>query len=318
MCLSSRCVRKEGLITCSHLLTVTRAAGSSEDHFSPIPDDRIQILPGTSNKSSHRVNSARRRSTASPKQPSTPTGKLTVKLVCGDEIHAIRAGFDLDLLDLKKQIRELYGKKMKLKYRDDEEELVTIKRPSDLSDLLVEINSTGSNRLRLYLFPEREEGSNSSDVPETGLAPVDPRARMSVFDAIPVPTVVADDSGIIRFANVAFAAEAGQPAVLGRPVETVMVDPETPGSFFFNNKRVLYLKSDGSVADADLSVSELTLDSVRFKVGTLLSPRLSESEMLQKQEREALSLLLEPAAMIDTTGSVIGWNSAATKMFGCV
>jgi PAS domain-containing protein len=255
------------------------------------------------------------------RRPTTPKSNkqraanqaVTIKLVNGDDIQAIRTSYDAKLSDLKAVIKDVWGKKMRIKFRDEEEDFISIRRQQDLTNVMNSLASIKSTRLRLTL--------SSEEAP----SPPAPVTDFELLNTVAVPCLVVNPQGTLHYANSAMKQLLPQECV-GQPIGRILAGdvrvnaggafeaPMLP--FTFASQHVLYSSIAGIVESGYLSVTEREINNIKFLIGTIAHYGLPTCLSWLQQERESLDRCSVPGVAIDPTGIVIAWNSAATSFFG--
>lgn len=153
----------------------------------------------------------------------------------------------------------------------------------------------------------------------------------AVLDAVIDPTMVIGEDGIITYFNraacEAFLMEAKQ--AIGSNVSTLMAnekDAANHGEYMENyrstgqkkmigrNRTVKAKRSDGSSWSASLSISEVTLESKRFFVGTLRD--VTESMERERLFSSVIDEAIDAIFTINERGLITLVNRSACNMFG--
>lgn len=266
--------------------------------------------------------------------------RMVAKCSFRGEWHNAKFTTSTTFKQLKKQLEEQFGTKLRIKFCDTDGDHVPVKRDSDWVDCVREIQAKGSNRMKLYLTERAEEkaaavAAAAAAKEPTAVLSAQARADMfSMFEFILDPVLVISESGIIQYANKRVEAALGytQADLIGRNISLMCPDDIKPyHDMYLKNylktkvsriigkgRDVIALKKDGSIHPIHLEVTEKSAGSGKvFFIGIMKEAKAQAQEKsLIQQEREVLYTFTVPAIIIDQTGAIHGFNKAAQDFLG--
>jgi len=256
------------------------------------------------------------------------------------EWHNVKFSTTATFKQLKKQLEDQFGVKLRIKFCDTDGDHVPVKRDSDWVDCVREIQSKGSSRMKLYLTERAEEKSataaaeTAAKEPSAVLSAQQRSDMFSMFEFILDPVVIISETGIIQYANKRVESTLGysQADLIGRNVSLLCPDDTKPyhDSYLKNylktkvsriigkGRDVIALKKDGSIHPIHLEVTEKVVGNNKtFFIGIMKEAKTQTQEKsLIQQEREVLYTFTVPAIIIDQTGAIHGFNKAAQDFLG--
>lgn len=157
-------------------------------------------------------------------------------------------------------------------------------------------------------------------------------SNWSVFDSSLDPFIVINDRGIILFFNKSAEKIWGysRSQVMNTNVKLLMPQPfrgehdtylsnynRSGVSRIMNTGRdVPIQKADGTVIRSHLKLTQQVIQNMTFYIGTFQDPVHTKTLTLLEQERQVINSLLIPAIIINSKGSIQGWNQGAEMTFG--
>jgi hypothetical protein len=114
-----------------------------------------------------------------------------------DDVRALVVDVSITLRKLRREVRGLYDSRMKMQYKDEDGDYVSLRSEKDLSTLIRGIQVTGRKRVKIYLSKKSEDKARE----DHDAAAQARSAAFSVFDAFLDPVIVINDVGIVQHAN---------------------------------------------------------------------------------------------------------------------
>lgn len=254
--------------------------------------------------------------------------RLYFKLHYKDDVQGIKVPQSISLKELRQEVKALFNQRMRIKYKDDEGDLVSLRREADLSALIREMQVENKRTMKFYLTPTEVVSTaekEKADAVKTQM--------FALFDIMLDPVVIINESGIVQYMNAAGESLTGYKPneLIGSNVSKLMTDEyakyhdgylknylKTKQSKIIGNGRdVVLQKKDGGIVAIRLEVTEKLVGEKLYFFGTLkkAAENAPVKSMLQ-QEREVLDTLIVPAVIIDEKGTIHGFNPAASKFLG--
>jgi len=290
--------------------------------------DATSNSASTGTKSQSKVAQSENSETSEDASASSNTGpvNVTLKLVHGKDIRAMRVPMSITFSELRRSIKELFGHRMRLKYKDDDGDYVSIRRQQDLLDMFSDMQMEGRSRQRVFVSASKETTES--------LAAEDEKAKavFSMFDVLLDAVIVINDEGIVQYCNSAFEKLTGYSSkeVTSKNITVIMTEEykRTHDAYLKTYLRtrtskiigvgrdVVFQRKDGSVSTLFLEVTEKLIGDKSFFFGTMKKPVETQARSVLQIEREVLDRLMVPAVIIDQRGTIHGFNNAATQLLG--
>lgn len=261
------------------------------------------------------------------KDSSANSAQVTIKLVYGKDIRAIRIPMDMKYSELRHAVKEQYGQRMRMKYKDEDGDYVSIRRQQDLIDMFSDMQMDNRTRQRIFVTPSKES-ENVRDKEDSAKA----MAVFQMFDVLLDALIAISDEGIVQYCNPAFEKLTGWTSkeLISKNITTIMTEEykrthdaylktylKTRTSKIIGVGRdVVYQKKDGSVGTVHLEVTEKLIGDRSYFFGTLKKPVDKVMKSILQMEREVLDRLVVPAIIIDHKGTIHGFNNAASSLLG--
>lgn len=281
---------------------------------------------GTKSQSKANANDSETSEDASGSSTNGPVN-VTLKLVNGKDIRALRVPMSITFSELRRSIKELFGHRMRLKYKDDDGDYVSIRRQQDLLDMFSDMQLEGRTRQRIFVSASKESN-------EAAEAESDAKAKavFAMFDVLLDAIIVINDEGIIQYCNSSFEKLTGYSSkeVISKNVTVIMTEEykRTHDAYLKTYLRtrtskiigvgrdIVFQRKDGSVGTLFLEVTEKLIGDKSYFFGTMKKPVETQTRSVLQIEREVLDRLMVPAVIIDGRGTIHGFNQAASQLLG--
>lgn len=264
-------------------------------------------------------------------RPRTTLERLAFRIHHNKDVHLIKYDKNLTFKSLRRQIQDHFGGKFRIKFKDNDGELLSMKREADFAECVKGAQYRGSSRVKLYLS-ERDSSQVATEKETTAKA----RSEMfEFFDCILDPVIIISELGIIQYCNSKVKAMLGYTAqeMIGQNVKIICPADVKPfhdeylksylktgvSRIIGRGRNVVACDKDGALIPIHLELSERTMANGKvYWIGVLKPVQASavEKKSLLQQEREVLDTLIVPSIIIDEKGSIHGFNKAASKFFG--
>ncbi|KAL6070829.1 PAS domain Sbox domain containing protein [Balamuthia mandrillaris] len=278
---------------------------------------------GSTSTSSTSNNHKSKSSSGAPSQDE----EITVKCFLGEDATILRVRADISHAKLRRKIRSEYKKDMEFKYKDEDDDLISITK---LSHLRTAIRQCQGKPLRLYLTPHKQD--YTVDFP-----PWDTEVLDTLVDGV----VVIDKKGIIQFFNQSACEMFGysSKAIVGKNVKALMPSSSAlshdsyikaylatgEAKIIGKGRKVIAMRKDQSTFPIYLSISEMRSsnkkDDVKF-VGTIkdlsstFSADTGSSEGSSSSAFAILDNILDCAIVINKDGLIQFFNKKAEELLG--
>lgn len=294
---------------------------------------RIAMLKGDIVSTSESGNHAMDSITGSEDSFSTSSNAqrpITLRCHFKDDVANMKYSQDMTFKSLRRDLKKRFGTDLRLKFKDYDGELISIKREADLVECIKEAQFAGHSRVKIYLTA-KDSGSAAKEKATSQQARTD---MFEFFDCILDPVIIISELGIIQYVNSKMEGVLGYtPAELqGKNVSMITPEDIRPyhDSFLRNylktgisriigkGRDVLAVTKDGTLIPIHLEVSEKQLANGKMYYIGIFKPVKSQaaSKSLLQQEREVLDTLIVPAVIIDQTGVIHGFNKACSDFLG--
>jgi len=255
----------------------------------------------------------------------TQTAELCVKCFFEDEIRVIRVKPDTSLRDLKKKIKNEFGQRLSVKWKDNDGDIIPIRKDRHWKGALAAGQHHGNIRLMLSEKVRSVVSATETAVLET------------MVDGV----IIIDTKGLIQFINKSaervFQYDRSQ--VLGKNIKTLMThgDADRHDSYLQNylrsgeakiigsGRRVQGRKRDGTTFPCYLSISETKMSGRHTFTGTVqdltgkdpIGTNVKAASTIDTAAQfSILDNILDSAIVIDERGIVQFCNRVAYKMLG--
>lgn len=252
---------------------------------------------------------------------------VTLKLVNGKDIRALRVPMSITFSELRRSVKEIFGHRMRLKYKDDDGDFVSIRRQQDLLDMFSDMQMASKTRQRIFVSSP-SESAEETDAADDAKA----KAVFSLFDVLLDSIIVINDEGIVQYCNNSFEKLTGYSSkeVISKNITVIMTDEykRTHDAYLKSYLRtrtpkiigagrdVVFQRKDGSVGTLFLEVTEKLIGEKSYFFGTMKKVVESQRRSVLQIEREVLDRLTVPAIIIDHKGTIHGFNQAASQFLG--
>lgn len=247
--------------------------------------------------------------------------KVAIKCYCGEDISVLHLPSEITLPRLKSKLKKEYGARMMIKYKDKEGSKVRMKKTTQLTKAL-KLAINADEPLRLWLYERKKKVSHR---------------EQSVLDTMIDAIVTINGKGKVVFFNKAAENLWGysRNEVVKRNVNMLMPEEiasrhddylknyaKTREARIIGVGRSVQAKhKNGTIMNVHLSVVETrqgenTVFTATIRKDTSVAAASSSDGSVERSVFALLNQLLDACVVINESGIVQFWNSAAEKKFG--
>lgn len=259
-----------------------------------------------------------------------PVERIVFRVHHHKDVHMIKYDKNLTFKALRRQIKDHFGGKFRIKFKDNDGELLSMKREADLAECIKGAQFRGVSRIKLYLS-ERDSGQVATEKETVAKARND---MFEFFDCILDPVIIISELGIVQYCNSKVKNVLGYTPqeLTGQNVSVICPPDVRPfhdaylktylktgvSRIIGRGRNVVACDKEGALVPVNLELSERTMASGKvYWIGVLKAVQANAVEKsLLQQEREVLDTLIVPAIIIDEKGCIHGFNQTACKFFG--
>lgn len=254
---------------------------------------------------------------------SSPHSEFSLKCYFEDEIRAIRIKQDCTLSEVKKKIKQEFGQRLRLKWKDEDGDEIPIRKDRHWKSVMAAGLRSGSVKIILSEKSDTLINSSETDVLET------------LVDGV----IIIDSKGTIFYLNRAAERTWGysRTELLGQNVKMLMPQEysDSHDQYLANylrtgvakiigsGRKVQGKRRDGSTFPAYLSISETKISGRHTFTGTVRDLTGKEplaggaaASLAAAAQFTLLENLLDTAIVIDSNGIIQFFNRQATALFG--